>query len=193
MEVIYFDSASEFREWLRENHDKATELWVGFYKKGSGEEGITYAEAVDQALCFGWIDGIRKSVDEKSYTNRFTPRKPRSNWSAVNIKRVGELKALRLMEPQGLKAFEGRDEERAGLYSYEARERGLDDAYREQFRANEKAWAFFEAQPPGYRKLASWWVLSAKRDETRQKRLAALMEASEEGRRVGAVTGKGAE
>jgi uncharacterized protein YdeI (YjbR/CyaY-like superfamily) len=189
MDVKFFKTPSDLREWLRENHDKAGELWIGFYKKSSGRGGITYPEAVDAALCFGWIDGIRKSVDDTSYTTRFTPRKPGSNWSMVNIKRVGELSDLGLMEPPGLKAFAARDEAKSRQYSYEERSRKLDDAYEEQFRANESAWTFFQAQPPGYRKTASWWVMSAKREETRRRRLATLISESEQGRRLAAVTG----
>jgi uncharacterized protein YdeI (YjbR/CyaY-like superfamily) len=182
MEVTFFESPAQFREWLEEHHDKERELWVGFHKKGSGKPSITWPEAVDQALCYGWIDGIRKSLDATSYTNRFTPRKRDSTWSAVNIKRVGELTELGLMQPPGLKAFEGRDERKAELYSYERANVKLDGIYEEQFRANEAAWRFFQAQAPSYQRTALWWVMSAKKEETRQKRLATLIEDSEHGR-----------
>ena len=164
------------------------ELWVGFYKKNSGKSGITYMEAVDEALCFGWIDGIKKKVDDDSYTNRFTPRKARSNWSAVNIQRVGELSQLGRMHPAGLKAFDARDQEKTQLYSYEVRNRPLDEMYEKSFMANKKAWDFFTAQAPSYQKVASWWVMSAKREETRLKRLTMLIKDSENGRRLAQVT-----
>ncbi|HEY0071009.1 MAG TPA: bacteriocin-protection protein, partial [Chloroflexia bacterium] len=148
MEVTFFETPAEFRQWLEEHHDKERELWVGFHKKGSGKPSITWPEAVDQALCYGWIDGIRKSLDATSYTNRFTPRKRDSTWSAVNIKRVGELTELGLMQPSGLKAFEGRDERKAELYSYERANVKLDSTYEEQFSANEPAWRFYQSQAP---------------------------------------------
>lgn len=185
MNPTFFSTPSEFRAWLEEHHETAQELWVGFYKKGTGKPSITWPEAVDEALCFGWIDGIRKSVDADSYANRFTPRKPRSTWSAVNIKRVGELTELGLMRPAGLKAFEKRTEQRSETYSYEQRNNvRLDEAYEQQFRANEAAWDFFQAQPPWYRRTATWWVVSAKKEETRQKRLATLIEDSQHGRHI---------
>ena len=184
MKVAYFRSASDFRRWLTSNHDKVGELWVGFYKKDSGKVGISYREAVDQALCFGWIDGVKKRVDDVSYTHRFTPRKPRSFWSAVNINRVGELKQLGRMAAPGLKAFEGRDEQKALQYSYERSTCKLGGVHEKQFRKNAKAWAFFEAQPPGYRRTASWWVVSAKREETQAQRLATLIEISEQACRL---------
>jgi uncharacterized protein YdeI (YjbR/CyaY-like superfamily) len=189
MEIKFVESQADLHKWLEENHDKASELWIGFYKKGSDKKGITYAEALDEALAFGWIDGIRKSVGDDSYTIRFTPRKRGSIWSAVNIKRAGELSELGLMQPSGLQAFTERDEKKSKLYSYEERERKLDDAYEHEFKTNTKAWDFFEAQPPGYRKLASWWVMSAKQEETRQRRLSALIEGSEKGERLAEITG----
>lgn len=189
LEPIFFTTPSDFRSWLEEHHDKTRELWVGFYKKGSGKPSITWPEAVDEALCFGWIDGVRKGIDDVSYTIRFTPRKASSNWSAVNIRRVGELSTLGLMRPAGLKAFEQRVEEKSGIYAYEQREAArLDDAYEEQFRANEKAWDFFQGQAAWYRKGAIWWVVSAKREETKRKRLATLIEDSEHGRTVPPLT-----
>jgi uncharacterized protein YdeI (YjbR/CyaY-like superfamily) len=184
MNPAFFKSADEFRAWLEANHDTAKELWVGYHKKGTGKPSMTWPESVDQALCFGWIDGIRKSVDENSYTNRFTPRKRTSNWSTVNINRVQELIRLGLMQPAGLKAFEERDQKKDQSYSYEARERGLSEAYQEQFKTNAKAWDFFESQPASYKKGASWWVMSAKQEVTQKKRLAQLIEDSAHERRI---------
>jgi len=182
---IFFATPAEFRAWLAEHHDRARELWVGFYKKGSGKPSITWPESVDEALCFGWIDGVRKTIDDESYMIRFTPRKPRSNWSAVNIARVAELTAMGRMHPAGLRAFEQRTEERSGVYSYEQRQHAkLDPAYEERFRANAAAWEFFQAQPAGYRRLAIWWVVSAKKEETRLKRLATLIDDSANGRTI---------
>jgi uncharacterized protein YdeI (YjbR/CyaY-like superfamily) len=188
----FFATPAEFRSGLERHHDQETELWVGFYKKGSGKPSITWPESVDEALCFGWIDGIRKKIDEESYTNRFTPRNPRSNWSAINIKRVKELTAAGRMHPAGLAAFAQRAEDRAGLYSYENRKTARLHADQERrFRANDRAWAFFSAQPPGYRQTAIWWVVSAKREETRLKRLATLIDDSAHGRRIGPLTRPG--
>ena len=187
MDVTFFESPSGFRTWLEQNHDATQELWVGFYKKSSGKPSITWPEAVDEALCFGWIDGVRKSIDESSYTIRFTPRKAGSIWSAVNIKRVGELSQLGLMQPEGLKAFEKRVGKKSGLYSYENAAE-LDEAYEQQFRANKKAWDFFQARPASYRRAAIWWVVIAKKEETKLKRLATLIEDSEHGRTIAPLT-----
>lgn len=189
MDVTFFNSASEFRAWLEEHHQSVGEVWVGFHKKGTGEPGIAYAEALDEALCFGWIDGVRKSLGAAAYVIRFSPRKPHSTWSLVNIRRVEELSKLGRMHPSGLKAFEERSRERSGRYSYEARTRELDAAYEEEFRAHRIAWDFFQAQPPSYRRSANWWVMSARQEETRQRRLAALIEASEKGQRLAHLTG----
>ena len=189
MKPTFFATPSEFRDWLAEHHDKSQELWVGFYKKGSGRPSITWPEAVDEALCFGWIDGVRKSIDDISYAIRFTPRKPRSIWSAVNFKRATELTNLGLMHPAGLKAFEERTEEKSGIYAYEQKDAAtLDAASEQQFRANKPAWDFFQAQPAGYRRTAIWWVISAKKDETRRKRLATLISDSEHGRTIAPLT-----
>jgi uncharacterized protein YdeI (YjbR/CyaY-like superfamily) len=188
MEARYFTSGEEFRGWLAENHDKSDELLVGFYKKGSGRPSLTYPEALDEALCFGWIDGVRRRVDGERYTIRFTPRRKGSNWSQVNIKRVEELIGAGRMAPPGVAAFEQRDQSGTAEYSYEQRERGLAPELEARFRADEVAWDFFAKQPPGYRKTASWFVMSAKREETRLKRLARLMEDSANGRRLAEVT-----
>ena len=185
MDVLFFETPSEFRAWLEVNHETATELWVGFHKKATGRPSMTWPEAVDQALCFGWIDGIRKSVDEHSYTNRFTPRKPTSNWSKVNVEKVAKLTEQGLMTPAGLRAFALRDEARSGIYSFEERPTELPPEYAERFQQHAPAWAFFQAQPPGYRRTAMHWVLSAKREETRLKRLETLIEDSANARRIG--------
>ncbi len=162
---------------------------MGFHKKGSGLPSITWPEAVDQALCFGWIDGIRKSIDDTSYMIRFTPRKARSTWSAVNIKRAQELAELGLIHPAGIAAFEARTADRSGVYSFEQRGAvALGEELEEEFRANAVAWDFFQTQAPSYRKAAIWWVISAKKDETRRRRLAALIEDSTQGRTVPSLT-----
>jgi uncharacterized protein YdeI (YjbR/CyaY-like superfamily) len=195
MDVTFFATQSEWRAWLEAHHDTATELLVGFHKKTTSKPSMTWPQSVDEALCFGWIDGVRKSLDGERYTIRFTPRKPGSTWSAVNVKRVGELTALGLMRPAGLKAFEERDAEKWRQYSYERANVTLDGEFEAQLRASPAAWAFFAGQPPSYRKVATWWVMSATREETRLKRLATLIADSEQGKRVAAVTyqGKGTE
>jgi uncharacterized protein YdeI (YjbR/CyaY-like superfamily) len=186
---VFFRTPSELRSWLEQHHDDAAELLVGFHKRASGKPSITWPEAVDEALCFGWIDGVRKGIDDASYTIRFTPRKPSSNWSLRNIERVAELTAQGLMRPAGLAAFEARREEKSGIYSHEQRRAAkLDAAQERHFRDNAKAWDFFEAQPPSYRRAAVWWVVSAKREETRLRRLATLIEDSERGRTVKPLT-----
>jgi uncharacterized protein YdeI (YjbR/CyaY-like superfamily) len=183
--VKFFKSSSQFRAWLEKNHADAPELWLGFYRKSSGKGGITYREALDQALCFGWIDGIRKGLNDVSYTTRFTPRRRKSNWSLVNIDRVRYLRKRRLMTPAGLKAFEERDEAKAIRYSYEQRYPKLDRASEAKFKANSKAWEFFQSQPDSYKRTATWWVMSAKKQETRSRRLATLIEDSEKELRLG--------
>jgi uncharacterized protein YdeI (YjbR/CyaY-like superfamily) len=180
----FFKSPAEFRKWLDANHDKARELWVGYWKKNTGKPSLTWQESVDQALCYGWIDGIRKSVDEDSYTNRFTPRTAKSVWSAVNTRRAKELIEEGLMQPPGLKAFEARQENRSGIYSYEQRTENLPEPYAGIFETNKAAWEFFQSQPPGYRKVIGWWIVSAKKEETRRKRLEQLIEKSAKGRRI---------
>ena len=177
MKPIFFTSAAGFRAWLEKHHATARELLVGFYRKDSGR-GITYPEALDEALSFGWIDGVRKRIDAESYTIRFTPRKPNSIWSAVNIQRVQELISRGLMKPPGLRVFRERDERKTRQYSYERGHARLDPALDAALRANQKASSFFEAQPPGYRKTATHWVMSAKQEATRARRLAHLIERS---------------
>ncbi len=183
----YFTSAAKFRDWLVKRHATTTELLVGFYKKSSGKLSISYQQALDEALCFGWIDGIRKTVDESRYTIRFTPRKPRSNWSNVNVKRVNELIAEGRMTPAGLAAFEARKAEKSGVYSYENRPRRLSTDYEQQFRANKKAWEFFQSQAPFYQRTACAWVMTAKKEETRLRRLATLIEDSAQESRLGVM------
>ena len=185
MEPLYFPSPTHFRAWLREHHATARELLVGFHKKSCGEPSITWPESVDAALCFGWIDGVRKNVDSTRYTIRFTPRRPTSIWSKVNIDRVRELIELGLMQPAGLKAFAQRTDEKSAIYSYEQRKNAaLGTAYEQTFRKNRKAWDFFQAQAPSYRRVCSWWVISAKQAETRLRRLTQLIDSSAKGRRL---------
>ena len=183
MKPTFFKSPADFHRWLDAHHAASTELLVGFYKKELGR-GITYPEALDEALAFGWIDGVRKRLDADSYTIRFTPRKPKSIWSVANIKRVRELIALGRMQPSGQRAFDGRDEERTKKYSYEREQATLAPALEAALRANRKAASFFDAQPPGYRKLATFWIKSAKKEETRERRLAVLVERSAKGSRI---------
>ena len=189
MEPTFFATPAEFRAWLEGHHDSERELLVGFYKKGSGRPSITWPESVDQALCFGWIDGVRRSHGDDAYTIRFTPRKPRSNWSAVNVKRMQELIEEGLVQAAGLAAFERRSDDRTAIYSYEQRRNAqLPPAYEERLRANAAAAEFFDGQPPWYRRAAAHWVISAKREATRERRLAQLIEDSANGRRIGPLT-----
>jgi uncharacterized protein YdeI (YjbR/CyaY-like superfamily) len=191
-DVLFFATPDDWRQWLAEHHAERQEVWVGLYKRGSGRPSMTWPEAVDQALCFGWIDGVRKSVDADSYQNRFTPRRPGGTWSEVNIRRVEELTALGLMHPAGLAAFQARTPERSGLYSYEQRDQArLEPAHEQQLRANRPAWDFFQAQPPWYRKTATWWIVSAKQEATRLRRLATLIECSALGRTIPPLTRPG--
>ena len=181
----FFKSAAEFRAWLARNHRSASELWVGFYKKASGKGGLTYGEAVDEALCFGWIDGLRKRVDTVSYTNRFSPRQPRSAWSAINIRRVAALTKAGRMDDWGLRVFRERDVTRSERYSYERKQVQLEPQLRRRFQSNAAAWRFFESQAPSYRRTVTWWIMSAKKDDTRWRRLDALIMESGRGRRLG--------
>jgi uncharacterized protein YdeI (YjbR/CyaY-like superfamily) len=184
MKPTFFESAEEFRQWLDQNHDSAEELVLGIHKKASGKPSITLREAQDEGLCFGWIDSVAHGLDENSYTIRFTPRRPNSVWSAVNIKRANELIAAGRMMPTGLAEFEKRDERRVKRYSYERENPEFDAESEKTFRANKDALKFFRAQPSGYQRLHTWWVMSAKREETRAKRLAALIQISAQGRRI---------
>jgi len=184
----FFKSAEEFAGWLERNHDKADELWVGYHRKATGRPGLTYPESVDVALCYGWIDGVRKSVDETRYTNRFTPRRPGSNWSAVNIRRAKALIKEGRMRPSGLRAFRAKRASRSSTSSYENRPADLPPRYLERLKANEKAWIFYSSQPPWYRRAATWWVISAKQEKTRLKRLSNLIESSGRGQTIAPLT-----
>ena len=173
---VFFASPAEFRQWLEKHHAQEVELSVGFYKRGSGRPSMSWPESVDAALCYGWIDGVRHSIDSVRYRIRFTPRKPSSTWSAINVKRVAELIELGMMRPAGMQAFAARKGDKTGIYAYEQRKQAkLPSAYEKQFRANQKAWEFFQSQPPWYRRTAVYRVISAKQEQTRQKRLAELI------------------
>lgn len=180
----FFASSTDFRKWLEEHHQTETELIVGYYKVGTKKPSMTWSESVDEALCFGWIDGIRKSIDDESYCNRFTPRNPKSNWSAINIKKVEELICLGKMAPAGLAAFEKRMEVRSAVYSYENQPEKLTTELESRFMNNKVAWDFFEKQPTSYRKPRIYWVMSAKQETTRLSRLEKLIEASALGKRL---------
>jgi uncharacterized protein YdeI (YjbR/CyaY-like superfamily) len=185
MQPTTFVSAEAFRAWLEQHHDSESEIWVCYYKKGSGKQSITWPESVDEALCFGWIDSVRKSLDDERYVNRFTPRRKGSVWSAANIRRVGELTKQGRMRPAGVEAFEARQEGRSGIYSYERRDEAvLAPAFEDRFRSKKRAWAFFEKSPRSYRQAAIRWVMTAKRVETRERRLGQLIERSAAGERV---------
>jgi uncharacterized protein YdeI (YjbR/CyaY-like superfamily) len=189
MDPLFFAAPADFRAWLEANHADASELYVGFHKKATGKPSITWPESVDEALCFGWIDGVRRSLGAVSYVIRFTPRKARSTWSAVNIKRAQELIAEGRMQPAGLTAFEARTDDRSAIYAYEQRGNAkLDPEQEREFRANAAAWEHFQSRPPSYRKTAIWWVVSAKREETRRKRLRTLIDDSAEGRTIRQLT-----
>jgi uncharacterized protein YdeI (YjbR/CyaY-like superfamily) len=177
---IFFASPQEFYDWLEEHHETETEVYVGFYKTHTGKRGMTWSESVDQALCFGWIDGRANAIDENRYMQRFTPRRPGSNWSKINVEKVAKLKEAGRMRPAGLAAFEQRSDERTGVYSFE-RESELPPEFEERLRANPAAADYFEARPPWYRRAATHWVVSAKREETRLRRLAQLIEDSAAG------------
>ena len=190
MDATFFESPAELRRWFEQHHDQVAELLIGFYKKSSGRPSVTYAEALDEALCFGWIDGVRRALDADSYTIRFTPRQPHSIWSAVNLKHVERLTTEGSMQPSGLKAFRERDPDKQGLYSFERDQVQLDPAYEAQFRADAQAWTFFQSRPPSYRKPAIWWVMSAKQEATRLRRLATLIADSAAGRKIAPLTRK---
>ncbi len=190
MKPRFFSSPDQFRQWLEKHHDSAGELLVGFHKKTSGKKGVTYPEALDEALCFGWIDGVRKSIDDASYTIRFTPRKSKSIWSLVNLGHVERLKKLGRMKPAGLQAFALRDPKLTGIYSFENTPRELSLTYEKRFRQNKKAWEFFQEQPPFFRKTAAFYVMSAKKEETQIRRLEQLIASSEKGVRLGVIVAK---
>jgi uncharacterized protein YdeI (YjbR/CyaY-like superfamily) len=180
----YFASAAEFRAWLDAHHDAAPELWVGFHKRKTRRPSLTWVESVQQALCYGWIDGVRKRIDEDAYAIRFSRRKPDSIWSAVNVRHAEALVAAGAMRPAGVEAFEARRENKSGIYSYEQRGVDLPPAYARVLKKHPAALRFFEAQPPSYRRAIMWWIVSAKKEETRAKRLSTLIERSERGERL---------
>lgn len=184
MKPVFFETQAALRKWLVKNHKTAGELWVGMYKKHTGKPSITWPQVVDEVLCFGWIDGIRKGIDADSFTNRITPRRKGSHWSAVNLKRVLELQAEGRMTPAGMKAYEERDPAKSQQYSNEQRGIAWPPALEVKFKKSKQAWTHFNAQPPGYRKTITWWVISAKREETQMKRLARVIEVSAAGGRV---------
>jgi uncharacterized protein YdeI (YjbR/CyaY-like superfamily) len=187
--ATFFADPSEFRAWLERHHAGHDELLVGFWKKASGKPSMTWSESVDEALSFGWIDGVRRSLGEDAYTIRFTPRRPRSIWSAVNVAKAEALIAEGRMHPAGLAAFEARTPQRTGVYSHENRKAARFSPDQEvEFRADAKAWAWFESRPPSYRRMATWWVVSAKKEETRRRRLTQLIEDSRAGRTVPPLT-----
>ncbi len=185
MKPTFFKTPADFRSWLEQHHARADELLVGFYKKESGKPSITWPESVDEALCFGWIDGIRRRIDDIRYSIRFTPRRRGSIWSNVNTKRLAELTKEKRMRPAGVKAFEARDPKKTDIYSFERETAILPAEFAKVFRANAKAWKFWEAQPPGYRRLAAYFVTSAKQEETRRRRLDLLIRDSARGLRLG--------
>ena len=185
MAPLYFASPSEWRRWLTAHHADTDELWVGFHKRATGKPSLTWPESVDEALCFGWIDGLRKRLDAERYMIRFTPRRDGSIWSAVNVRRVAELTRKRRMRAAGLRAFKGRTAAKTAVYSFEQRKKPqLAPAYAKRFKANGAAWQFFTTQAPWYRRTTTFWVISAKQEETRLKRLAKLIDDSANGRRI---------
>jgi uncharacterized protein YdeI (YjbR/CyaY-like superfamily) len=192
MDPAFFATPDEWRAWLEEHHDTVPELWVGFHTKSSGRPSITWPEAVDQALCFGWIDGVRKSVDAGRYVIRFTPRRRKSIWSSVNVGRVEKLTRRGLMHPAGLATYQVGAGAKSGVYSYEQRKGAkLPEPLERRFRRIRRGWRFFQAQPPGYQRTAAWWVISAKKEETRLRRLATLIEDWAQGRAIKPLLRKG--
>lgn len=192
LEPIFFETSEKLRDWLEANHATAPELFVGGFRKSVGRASVTWEEIVDEALCFGWIDSIRRSLPSGAWSQRLTPRRKGSNWSRVNIENVARLSADGRMRPAGIAAFDRRSEARTGVYSYEQRHQArLTDDEESAFRANEAAWSWFEARPAGYRTAAVWWIVSAKRPETRERRIASLIEESAEGRMPKALTPPG--
>jgi len=185
----FFPTPIAFRRWLERHHARAAELWVGYWKKGTGKPSITWPESVDEALCFGWIDGLRKSLGDERYMIRFSPRRPGSIWSAINIRRVHALRRTGRMRPAGLAAFARRTASRSSIYAYEQRPATLPPRYARALRARANAWAFFRSRPPGYQRRMTWWIVSAKQESTRARRLATLVTECERGRVIGLLTG----
>jgi uncharacterized protein YdeI (YjbR/CyaY-like superfamily) len=179
MKPVFFPTPREFRKWLEENHEKESFIHVGYYRVDSGKPSITWSESVDEALCFGWIDGVRNKLDEESYCIRFTPRNPGSNWSTINIKKAEELISSGKMMPSGLKLYNNRKIEKTSVYSYESLVKKFSGEFEKSFRANPYAWEFYNAQPPSYRKMIVHWVMSAKQEITRKRRFEKLVSSSE--------------
>jgi len=184
MKPKFFAKPADFRKWLEKNHNKKSELLVGFWKVHTGKPSMTWSQSVDEALCFGWIDAVRKSIDEESYTIRFCPRKPDSNWSGINIKKIEELTQKRLMHPAGIAAFEKRDEKKSRIYAYETEMMKLDPAYEKKFKANKKAWDWFQLQGNYYKKQMVARIMTPKQETTRESRLKKLIEASAKGKKL---------
>lgn len=185
MQPNFFKTQKDLRKWFEENHNKLDEVWIGYYKKATGKPSITWPESVVEAICFGWIDGIRKSIDEERYMIRFTPRKKNSNWSTVNIEKVKKLTKLGKMKPEGIEAYKRRKEHKSKVYSYEQKIIQLDKSYEDKFKKNKKAWKFFsEKLAPSYKKSSIRWVMSAKQEKTRLTRLEVLVDSSAKGERI---------
>ncbi len=179
MEPVYFKDQFEFRKWLEDNHDKEPEVIVGFYKVSTGKPSLTWSQSVDQAICFGWIDGIRRSVDTDRYSIRFTPRRPNGIWSKINIKKFEELNKMGLVNKEGLDAFNRRKEDKSGVYSFEQDSAGkLDESLEMIFKSNAEAWDFYNKQAPSYKRTTIHWIMSAKQEATRVSRLNKLIQAS---------------
>lgn len=185
---VFFKSAAELRKWLKKNHNKANELWTGYYKKGVSKKSATYLETVEECLCFGWIDGLVRSIDAERYCQRLTPRRPNSIWSAVNIKKMETLIKSGRADESGIRVYKTRDKKRAGLYSFENNEHKLGAAFEKKFKANKKAWEYYSNMAPWYKRTSAFWVVSAKREETRLKRLDELIRDSEAGRKIRLLT-----
>lgn len=184
MNPTFFATQEKFREWLEKHYQKETELVVGFYKVKSKKPSMSWSESVDQALCFGWIDGVRKSIDDESYTIRFTPRKKSSIWSAINIKKIEVLTKAGLMKPEGKKAFELRSEDKSGIYSHEKEPSFLNPEFEKQFKANTIAWEYFTNQAPSYKKVIIHWIMTAKQEKTQLSRLDKAINTSAEQKRM---------
>lgn len=183
-DVIFFEAPAQLRAWFEANHETATELWLGYHRKRTGKPSVTWQDVVDQELCFGWIDSVRYSLGEDRSAQRITPRRKASIWSAVNIRRFQELEGAGLVHPAGRAAFAKRDEARSRVYSYENRPQGLDEASEKEFRMHRTAWRFFDAQAPSYKRTAAYWILSARQEQTRKRRLTLLIEHSQNGERL---------
>ena len=184
MQAKFFPTQEDFRHWLEENHATEAELLVGFYKVDTKKLSMTWSQSVDQALCFGWIDGVRKTIDSESYSIRFTPRRPTSIWSTINIQKIEDLTKQGLMQAAGLVAFSKRKESKSNIYAYEKAPVLLDEIFEKQFQANKQAWAFFQSQAPSYKKVVIHWLMSAKQEATKMSRLAKIIVESEAGRRI---------